>query len=806
MIEILQAGRAAYAAGLSVLPVKDDGSKAPAVPTWKPFQSTRATPAQVQAWALEHRSGLGVVAGPASGCRECWDFDDAAMFDAFVRTAHAVGLGAVVDRLRAGYEDETPGGGRRWIVTYPDTLSFQDTTLARRPGRDGEPPVKVLIELPTFAIVAPSNGSTHPSGRPYRRVSGDFATIAAYTADERAALLQLARSFDAMPAPAGVAPPSRSVGDVSGDRPGDDFNRRTTWPALLEPHGWTAVFTRGEITYWRRPGKPFGISATTNCHGADLLWVFSSSTPFQPDTSYSKFGAYATLVHGGDFSRAALALRREGFGAEPETAAAVVVPAAPVPPRTLDDVDAVFRRWFGDAFDLDALHVVLAAAAAERLTGDPLWLLVVSGPGAAKTEIVQALAGGGAIVTSTIQSEGALLSGTARRERSKDATGGLLRRLGDHGLLAVKDVTSILSMNRDSRAGVLAALREIHDGMWQRNVGSDGGRSLTWTGRLVVIGAVTTAWDTAHSVIAACGDRFVLVRLDSTAGRLQAGHGACRNTGGERAMRAELAAAVGGLLATVDPAHTVTLPPADETRLVTAANVVTLARTGVEYDYRGDVIDAHAPEMPTRFARQLLQVIRGATAIGLPQSTAVQLAIRAARDSVPPLRLALLDDVAAHPGADVQQIRQRLDKPRATVDRQLQALHMLGLATVEERDGLHRGQPCSRWHYTLATGIDPDALNPEAVPGMLVSDFVHTERETDEPGDGHGDYVSSSESGTDSEPAWVTEPAEPDDSDPIGAHDVEPAARFDGPAPAGLRATSAEPPAAKLFTDKGLPS
>ena len=30
-----------------------------------------------------------------------------------------------------------------------------------------------------------------------------------------------------------------------------------------------------------------------------------------------------------------------------------------------------------------------------------------------------------------------------------------------------------------------------------------------------------------------------------------------------------------------------------------AADLVTLARTGVEYDYRGDVIDAHAPEMPT---------------------------------------------------------------------------------------------------------------------------------------------------------------------------------------------------------------
>jgi hypothetical protein len=54
-----------------------------------------------------------------------------------------------------------------------------------------------------------------------------------------------------------------------------------------------------------------------------------------------------------------------------------------------------------------------------------------------------------------------------------------------------------------------------------RNVGSDGGQTLTWTGRLVIIGAVTTAWDAAHSVIAAMGDRFVIICADSSSGRVK---------------------------------------------------------------------------------------------------------------------------------------------------------------------------------------------------------------------------------------------------------------------------------------------
>ena len=194
--------------------------------------------------------------------------------------------------------------------------------------------------------------------------------------------------------------------------------------------------------------------------------------------------------------------------------------AAPQHPGcSLAEVHAVFRKWFSAEYDLDTIDAVMATAAAERLAGDPLWLLVISGPGNTKTETVSSLSGAGAHITSTIASEGALLSATPRKSRIKDATGGLLRKIGDRGVLVIKDVTSILSANRDTRAGVLAALREVYDGLWERNVGSDGGQTLTWRGRLAVVGAVTTAWDAAHGVVSVMGDRFVLIRPDSGVGR-----------------------------------------------------------------------------------------------------------------------------------------------------------------------------------------------------------------------------------------------------------------------------------------------
>lgn len=91
----------------------------------------------------------------------------------------------------------------------------------------------------------------------------------------------------------------------------------------------------------------------------------------------------------------------------------------------------------------------------------------------------------------------------------------------------------------------------------------------------------------------------------------------------------------------------------------------------------------------------------------------MRLAIRCARDSMPPLRLDILDDVAAHPGSTVSDVRKRLGKPRATVDRQLQALHILRILTCREES---LGGTGTKWLYSVADGINADAI--AALPEM----------------------------------------------------------------------------------------
>jgi putative DNA primase/helicase len=341
--------RAAWQAGLNVVAPAEDGSKRPDLETWTTYKTRRVEPARLRQW-YPGRTGLGIICGTlpddpdpavhALAGVEAFDFDVRQVYVAVVEAARATGLGELVDRIEAGYCDTTPGDawrgtGTRWLVRC--TATGGSEKLARRPAtpeelaRDPDNKIRTLIETKGaggYAILAPTNGRVHPSGGAYLRRSGGFDTIVTITPEERAALVALLRTFDQMPVTAPREPAKPRAAE--GERPGDAFNARATWPEILEPEGWARVFDRGETTYWRRPGKTWGISATTNHQGADLLWVFSSSTVFEAERSYTKFGAFALLKHQGDHEAAAKALAAEGYGT-PATKARKATKPAPTP-------------------------------------------------------------------------------------------------------------------------------------------------------------------------------------------------------------------------------------------------------------------------------------------------------------------------------------------------------------------------------------------------------------------------------------------------------------------------------------------
>src|SRR4051812_180237 len=83
-------------------------------------------------------------------------------------------------------------------------------------------------------------------------------------------------------------------------------------------------------------------------------------------------------------------------------------PLENVEPCTLGEAVEVFQRWLFLP-DPGLVYAVLGAIAANRLEGDPVWLLAVGPPGMGKTETLQSTAGLPDVHPTGVLTEAALL-------------------------------------------------------------------------------------------------------------------------------------------------------------------------------------------------------------------------------------------------------------------------------------------------------------------------------------------------------------------------------------------------------------
>jgi hypothetical protein len=356
-----------------------------------------------------------------------------------------------------------------------------------------------------------------------------------------------------------------------------------------------------------------------------------------------------------------------------------------------------FQGWL-HLPDPGALYLALGTIAANRLEGDPVWALLVGAPGGGKSELLNAFSNLPDVHPAATLTEAALLSGTPKREKASDAKGGLLRAIGDYGIIVAKDFGSVLSMNRDARAAVLAALREVYDGAWTRHVGTDGGRTLAWSGKVGFLGGCTPTIDRHHAVMGTMGERFILYRIPDVDPNVQARE-ALKHAGRERAMRAELASAVTSLLAAE-----LRTPPArseEETdALIALSTLVVRARSAVERDgYSREIELVPGPEAPGRLAIVLDRLLAGLDAIGTGRGDAWSVVRKAALDSVPALRLSVLYALHDVTELDTNAVASVVRHPAQTTRRALEDLTAHGLVE-QERQGEGKAH---RWALSAYT-------------------------------------------------------------------------------------------------------
>lgn len=147
----------------------------------------------------------------------------------------------------------------------------------------------------------------------------------------------------------------------------------------------------------------------------------------------------------------------------------------------------------------------------------------------------------------------------------------------------------------------------------------DGGRTLSWSGKVALIGGCTPSIDSHHAVIGSMGERFVMLRPPPVK-PVDHARRALSHVGREATMRSELA---GAARAVIDGAKPVEHDVAGDDRLIQLATLAVRCRSAVERDARTREIE-YVPdaESPGRLALVLRRLLAGLAAIGADAATA----------------------------------------------------------------------------------------------------------------------------------------------------------------------------------------
>ncbi len=188
-------------AGISLVPVRSDGSKAPAVP-WKEFQNAPPDELTVQGW-VQRGYGLGIIGGQVSGNLEILDYEAAADIREFADRLRQVAPG-LLEKLEILVR--TPTGGHHILYRCSALVEGNQKLACDSSGN-------VVIETRGeggYGIAPESPTACHPSGNEYKHLKGNFREIPVLTAEERQTVLETARSLNEYHPPARVIRGSHS--------------------------------------------------------------------------------------------------------------------------------------------------------------------------------------------------------------------------------------------------------------------------------------------------------------------------------------------------------------------------------------------------------------------------------------------------------------------------------------------------------------------------------------------------------------------------------------------------------------------
>ncbi|MCK5133383.1 MAG: hypothetical protein KAR40_14675 [Candidatus Sabulitectum sp.] len=347
--------------------------------------------------------------------------------------------------------------------------------------------------------------------------------------------------------------------------------------------------------------------------------------------------------------------------------------------------------------DFIPVRVAFATYAANYLNQVPLWVMIVAPPSSGKTEILGCLYKLPQAQVISDLTKGSLLSGTSQKEKAKNATGGLLKLLGKFGFLIFKDMTSLLSKQKDAAAELFAALREIADGDFVRFFGNDGGTHKEWAGRMGVIAAVTPEIEKHRASFSSMGDRFLTVRVYNDSNlRMAQAQKALRSSGNELRIRKESQELTENLFQ--DFQQDMVLPKERFEFILDyiapLSAFIASCRTPVERSgYSRNIEFIHTTEGYPRLAKQLYGLFCGCITIGCSLQESWEITLRVAMDTIPEQRAQVLEAVLQYEKDTgkcvftLEKLRAVTRLPKRTNERIVDDLYSVGVLDRDKGTG-----------------------------------------------------------------------------------------------------------------------
>lgn len=386
------------------------------------------------------------------------------------------------------------------------------------------------------------------------------------------------------------------------------------------------------------------------------------------------------------------------------------------------DLRNAAQRWLSLP-NYNTVDIVAGTILANRLPGEPVWLVIIGPSASGKTEIVRALNGLRNVKSVDLAGTAVFFSGF-RRTKDDTERFSLVERLppGANTLL-FEDFSTLLGKRAETRGEVFAQLRRVYDGEASPHYGN--AVEVNWKGKIGLIACSTGAYDSFASEAIRFGDRFISWRAtpgDPVSVAERAGRNASRS--GE--LRADLRKAFLAL----DQIEIPTKAPQisyDARQLVAKlCAFVARVRTPVRRAQGGarEIVEIPELEGSARLSAQLHQLLRGLNLLygcGPVTDEEIDLLEQVAFSSIPTIRLRVIAEVGA-PGIEGSVLSKRSKVPRSVLYRTLEDLQVLEVIERiphpgEPRRGLWRPTAGCKpffYHAQRLSGRGPEYENPEA--------------------------------------------------------------------------------------------